>query len=94
MEKATMCAYSQSDHTLPHWKCVLQCFDKCPSINISDQETDDKYPDTGTSIRFHIYILIASCTKHKRFLLTDRKFFCEYQQYTASVQPTKIYTRK
>ena len=23
-EKATMCAYYQSDHALPHWKCVLQ----------------------------------------------------------------------
>ena len=25
MAKATMCAYSQSDHALPHCKCVLRC---------------------------------------------------------------------
>ena len=24
MENATMCTYQQSDHALPHWKCVLR----------------------------------------------------------------------
>ena len=24
MEKATMCTYPQSDHSLPHWNCVLR----------------------------------------------------------------------
>ena len=43
ISKATMCAYSQSDHELPHWKCVLQCCAQCPSINIPDQETDGKH---------------------------------------------------
>ena len=37
--KATMCAYSQTDHALPHWKGVLRCCAKFPSINIPDQET-------------------------------------------------------
>ena len=37
-EKATMCAYSQSDHALPHWKYVLLCCAKCTSNNIPDQE--------------------------------------------------------
>ena len=41
MEKATMCAYPQSDHALPHWKSVMQCCAKFPSVNISDQEKDD-----------------------------------------------------
>ena len=48
MEKATLCAYSQSDHALTHWKCVLRCCAKCPSINLPDQEIDDKYTDTST----------------------------------------------
>ena len=47
MSKATMCAYSQSDHALPHWKCVLQCCAKCPGINLPEQETYDKYPNTS-----------------------------------------------
>ena len=94
MAKATMCAYSQSDHTLPHWKFLLRCCAKCPSTNISDQETDYQYPDTSPSISFHIYHLISRCTKHERLPLTDKKCFCEYQQDTASGQPTKIYTIK
>ena len=43
MEKATMCAYPQSDHALTHWKCVLRCYDDCPCINLPDQETDNQY---------------------------------------------------
>ena len=38
MENATMCTYPQSDHALPHWKCVLRCCSDCPCINIPDQE--------------------------------------------------------
>ena len=38
-ENATMCTYPQSDHALPHWKCVWRCCDKCSCINIPDQET-------------------------------------------------------
>ena len=37
--QATICAYPQSDHALPHWKCVLRCFDDFPCINLYDQET-------------------------------------------------------
>ena len=54
-ENATMCAYPQSDHVLPHWKCVLRCCAKCPCMNLPDQETDDQYYDMTTSICFHIY---------------------------------------
>ena len=54
MEKATMCAYSQSDHALPNWKCVFPCCAQCPSINIPDQETDDKNPYPSPSINVHI----------------------------------------
>ena len=39
MSKATMCTYHRSDRALPHWKCVLQCCNKRPCINIPDQET-------------------------------------------------------
>ena len=46
MEKATMCAYHQYYHAIPHWKCVLRFYDDCPCINISDQETDNQYSET------------------------------------------------
>ena len=89
-----MCEYSQSDHALPHWKCILRCCSKCTIINLPDQETDDQYPDTIPSIHFHIYHLIERCTKHGRLPLIDKIFFCKCQQGTVSGTPTKIYTRK
>ena len=94
MARATMCAKSHSDHALPHRKCVLRYCDKCPSINLSDQETDDQYPDTIPSIRFHIYHIIACYTKHDRLPLTDKQICRNYQYDTASGKSTKIYTRK
>ena len=42
MEQATMCAYTQYDHALPHRKYVLWCCAKFPCINIPDQETDNQ----------------------------------------------------
>ena len=91
MEKATMCAYAQSDHALTHWKCVLRCCAKCPSINIPDQERYYKHPDTTPSIRFHIYHLIARCTKHGKLPLTDNKSCWKCQHGTTSGQ-LKTYT--
>ena len=70
-EKATMCAYTQSDHALPHCKCVIRCCAKFTSVNITDPETDDKYLDTNTSIKFNIYHLIARCSTHGRLPLAD-----------------------
>ena len=46
-KKATMCAYPQSDHALSIWKCVLRCCEKCPIINLPDQETDYQYSNTS-----------------------------------------------
>ena len=56
-----MCAYLKSDHTLPHWKCVMQFCAKCISINFTEQEIDDQYYDTSPSICFNIYHIIARC---------------------------------
>ena len=86
MAKAKMCANSHSHHVLPHWKCVLRCCAQCPSINIPDQETDDKHPNPSPSIRFHIYHLIARCKKHGRLPLSNKKSCQECQQDTASVK--------
>ena len=40
MVKATMYTYPKSDHAIPHWKFIFWCCDKCPCINLPDQETD------------------------------------------------------
>ena len=92
--KATICANSQSDHLLLHWKYVLRRCAQYPSINILDQETDYKHPNPSPSIHFHICHLVARCTKHGRLPLSDKKSCQECQHDTASVKSTKIYTRK
>ena len=92
--KAKMCAYSQSYYALLHWKFVFLYCVKCPSINLPDQETYDKYPNTSTSTCFHIYHLIAPCTIHGRLPLTENKSCCKCQHDNVSGQSTKIYTRR
>ena len=84
LTKATICEYSHSYHELPHWKCVLRCCAKFPRINLTDQETDDQYPNTSPSSRFHIYHLIGSCTRHGRLPLTDKESCRKSQHNTAS----------
>ena len=89
--KATMCVHSQSDHALPYWKCVLRYCAKCKRINLPEQETDDKNPNTSPSISFHIYHMIALCIKHDRLPLTDKRSCCKCQQDTASKQSKNIH---
>ena len=59
MAQAKMCAYNQSDHAIPHWKCVLLCCAECTCINLPDQETDNHNSEKTPSIRFHIYHIIT-----------------------------------
>ena len=73
MSKATMCAYPQSDHALPHWKFVLLCCSNCPCINIPDQETYNHHSHTTPSILSQIYHIIACCNAHGRISLKDKK---------------------
>ena len=73
MAKDKMCTYPQSDHALPHWKCVLRFCAKCPCINIPYQETDNQYSETTPSIRFRIYHIILRCTDHGRIPLKYNK---------------------
>ena len=71
MANATMSTYLQSEHALPHWKCVLRCCADCPCINIPDQETTKTYEETTPLIRFHIYHIIERCATHSRLSLKD-----------------------
>ena len=94
MVKSTICAYSHSDHVLPHWKFVLRCCAKYTIIILPVQETDDKHPDTSPSIRFHIYHMIELCIKYDRIPLTDKNICLECQHDTASEQPAKYTLEK
>ena len=94
MANATMCTYPQSEHALPHWKCVLRCCAECPCINIPDQKRTTKHDETTSSIRFHIYHIIGRCTTHGRILLKDKNMCYMCKQESLPDTSTKIYTRK
>ena len=94
MANATMFTYSQSDHALPHCKCVLRCCDECTSINILDQETNKKHKETTPSIRFHIYHIIGICTAHGIIPLKDKKICYMSKQESSSYKSTNINIRK
>ena len=72
MVNATMCAYPQSEHSLPHWKYVLRCCADCPCINIPDKEITRKHDETTPTIRFHIYHTIGRCAIHGRLSSKDK----------------------
>ena len=72
MANATICAYPQSEHSLPHWKYLLRCCNDCPCININDQEISKKHDETTPTIWFHIYHIIRRCAIHGRLSLKDK----------------------
>ena len=94
MEKATRCAYPQSNHALPHWKCVVQCCVNCTCINLPDKETDNQYSETTPSIRFHIYHMIACYNAHGRITLKNKKMCRKCKQESSTDKSAKIYIRK
>ena len=94
MANATMYKYPQSEHALPHWKCVLRGCVDCHCINIPDQETTKNHDETTPSIRFHIYHIIGRCTSHGRIPLKDKNICYMCEQESLSDKCTKIYTRK
>ena len=94
MSKAEMCTFPQYYHAIPHWKCVLRCYKKCPCINISDREIDNQYSETIPSIRFHIYHIIGIFTANGRIPLKDKKICYICKQESSSDKYKNIYTRK
>ena len=64
-----MYTYPHSYHALPHWKCVMPCCAKFPSVNLPYQETDDQYSNTSPYINFRIYHITARCSTCRRLTL-------------------------
>ena len=94
MANATMCAYPQSEHSLPHWKCVLRYCADCHCINILDQESTKKHEDTTATIRFHIYHIIGCCAIHGRLSLKDKNICSMCKQESSTDKSTKNTNQK
>ena len=90
MAKATMCEYTQSDHSLQHWKCFVRCCTKCPSVNLPGQETDDQYSSTSPSICFRIYHIISRCTAHGRLPLNNKNIYHKCKKDSVLEPSTKL----
>ena len=62
MNMAKMCPYPSQHHGLPHWKCVLLCCNKCPSLIIHLLDTNKDATNKRLTIHFHLYINVSHCT--------------------------------
>ena len=58
------CPCTSNHHGIPHWKCVLRCSDKCPSISITHKDTNKNATDKFSKTRFHVYHNVSRCTVH------------------------------
>ena len=94
MANATICTCPQSEHALPHWKCVLRYFSDCPCINLPDHKTNKKHEETTPSIRFHIYHIIGRCTACGRITSKEKKICYTCEQESLPDKSKNIYTRK
>ena len=56
MAMVTMFPFPSQHHGLTHWKCVIHCCDKRPSISIPRQE---KNTDTKTFVQQYVFVLTA-----------------------------------
>ena len=64
----TMSTNRQSDHALPHWKCVFQCYADCPCINLPDQEIDKnikkQHPKLGFKFITSLHVVLLMLEFH------------------------------
>ena len=76
MSKAKMYTYPQSDHSLPHWKCVLRCCANCSYINLTDKETDKtmnkQHPKLGFTFITSLHVVL---------LMVELHILCRYDYY-------------
>ena len=73
---------------MPHWKCVLLCCHKCPSIVITSQKANKNTPQTYTTIRFHVYKNKLWCNFHEKMADNDR-IICDMCTKNDSVNTMK-----
>ena len=66
MEMETMCTCNYTHNGLLHWKCVLRCCERFPSIRIPSQDENRDTTNTYPTIIFHFYRNLSCCTVHVR----------------------------
>ena len=89
-----MCPCPSKHHGLPHWKCVLSCYEKCPGISIPRQETNTDATNTSSTISFHVYRHVSLCNVNGIRLYKEQTICSMCYTDIISVTPGKVYTRK
>ena len=64
MEK--VCPCTSKYHRRPHWKCMLNCCDKCPSIILTIQEANKDTANMCPTTIFNVYRNFSYCTVHRK----------------------------
>ena len=72
MEIATMCDFPSYKNDLTHWKFVLFCFSKYPSIVNPYQELHSNTKNACPSIRFHVYKAVFCSTVHGQYKFEEK----------------------
>ena len=81
-------------HWIPHWKYVLRCCEKFPSISIPHQEKNTYATNTCSTISCHIY-RNASCYNVCGIQPYKERTICSMcSTDLISITPGKVYTRK
>ena len=94
MAMATMCTCPSQHHGLPHCKCVLRCWNKCPIIIITNQEINTYATKICSTIRFNVYCNVSRFSVHGIRPYEEWKIFSMCSTDIISVTPGKIYTKK
>ena len=90
----SMFPYNSEHNAMNHWKCVLRCCDKCPSMVIPNQEANRDTPHTYPKIHFHVYINVSHCTMHGIHPNGENTTCCMFSTVASADTTEKIYTQK
>ena len=64
MAMETIFPWTSKQHGLTHWKCLLCCCDKCPSIFLPSQWANKDTTNTCPAMQLHFYRNFSRCTVH------------------------------
>ena len=71
---AMLCPFPNTEHDLPHWKCVLGCCNNCPGLVIPTEEVHHR--QDLPLISFHCYKSVTRCSVHGQCPFTEKKKKC------------------
>ena len=86
--------FTNKHNGIPHWKCVLHCCDKCPSIFQPSQEANKNTTQAYSTIHFNVYRNVAHLIVHGIFPYNKRTTFLLCFTVRISDMTTKLYTQK